>query len=207
MPDAQSWVPGTQIVVDEVWDGKLWARRPVVVVDDDPARLAVWCPKGTVRQVPTTPPGRSRATTRGERLARCLLERDWVLADHVWDVSTLMLTEPGALHAVWVSFLDDGSQWGWYVNLQRPFVRTNTGIATMDLALDVLIAPDCSEWRWKDEDEFQLLVDWKLLEPPESAAVREEALRVIARAEAGEPPFSEDWAAWRPDPAWPVPAL
>ena len=202
-----TWAPGTTIVVDEVWNGRLWARRPVVVVDDDPARLVVWCPQGTVRKVPTTPPGRPRAPSRGERLARCLLDEKWVLVDHVWDVSTLMLTEPGALHATWVSFLEDGSHWGWYVNLQRRFTRSDSGITTMDLALDVLIEPDCSEWRWKDEDEFQLLVDGGVLDPSEATAVRDEALRVIARAEAREPPFSEDWPRWRPEPSWPIPTL
>lgn len=179
----------------------------MLVVCDRPDLLVVWCPKGTTRKVPTTPAGRPRAATRGERLTRCLLKEDWDLVDHEWDVSTLMLMEPGALNATWVSFLENGEHWGWYVNLQRPFVRTETGVTTMDLALDVLIAPDCSEWRWKDEDEFQLLVDAGLLEGDEAAAVRAEALRVIERAQAQESPFSDDWPRWTPDPAWQQPTL
>ncbi len=201
------WATGSTIVVDEVWNGKLWATRPVRVVEDRPDLLVVWCPQGTVRKVPTPPPGHVPASTRGERLASCLAREEWVLVDHVWDVSTLMLMEPGALHATWVSFLASGEQWGWYVNLQRPFARTARGVTTMDLALDVLIAPDCSEWRWKDEDEFQLLIDGGLLDAAEAEAVRSEALRVIARAEAGEPPFSEDWPSYSPDPAWTIPTL
>ena len=202
-----SWVPGTTIVVDEVWNRKLWATRPVLVVEDRPDLLVVWCPKGTIRKVPTTPAGRPRASTRGERLATCLLEEAWDLVDHEWDVSTLMLMEPGALHATWVSFLENGDHWGWYVNLQRPFVRSDSAVTTMDLALDVLIAPDRSEWRWKDEDEFQLLVEAGLLGAEEAASVRAEALRVIDRAVACEPPFSDDWPRWTPDPAWETPTL
>jgi predicted RNA-binding protein associated with RNAse of E/G family len=137
----------------------------------------------------------------------CLAYEDWVLIDHEWDVSTLWLMEPGALHATWVSFLDNGAHWGWYINLQRPFERTSSGVTTMDLMLDVLIAADCREWQWKDEDEFQAMIDWGLIDKHEAGAVRAEAERVIARAEAGESPFSDPWPLWKPEPSWGIPEL
>jgi predicted RNA-binding protein associated with RNAse of E/G family len=137
----------------------------------------------------------------------CLTLEDWLLADSEWDVSTLWLTEPGALHSTWVSFLEDGTQWGWYINLQRPLQRTARGVQTMDLMLDVIIEPDLNSWRWKDEDEFQALIDGGLIGPDEARAVRSEALAVIALAEARLPPFSDDWPAWTPDPGWPLPVL
>ncbi len=201
------WQPGEQIVIDEIWNGKLWSRRPVVVVEDRPSRLVIWCPKGTVRLVPTTPPTRPRAPTRTERLMACLHREDWVLVEHEWDVSTLWLMEPGRWHSTWVSFLDDGRHWGWYVNLQRPFTRTDGAVQTMDLMLDVLIAPDGSSWRWKDEDEFDAMIEWGLLGPDEVDAVRTEAAAVIRASELKLPPFSEPWGHWTPDPTWPIPSL
>jgi predicted RNA-binding protein associated with RNAse of E/G family len=201
------WAAGEEIVVEEIWNGKLWSLRPVVVVDDRDDLLVLWSPKGTMRKVPTVPPSRTRAATRAERLMSCLAREDWVLADSEWDVSTLWLTQPDAMHSTWVSFLDDGTQWGWYINLQRRLRRTSRGIQTMDLMLDVLIEPDCSSWRWKDEDEFDAMIEWGLIDAHEAEAVRVEALEVIRRAKAMEPPFCDAWGMWRPDPEWPFPSL
>ncbi len=73
--------------------------------------------------------------------------------------------------------------------------------------LDVIVEPDLSDWHWKDEDEFQAMLDWGLLSTSEAAGVRAEADRVIERAMAGEPPFCNPWPLWTPDPAWSLPAL
>jgi predicted RNA-binding protein associated with RNAse of E/G family len=201
------WQPGQTIVIQDVWDGRLWAARPVTVVEDRNGFLAVWCPKGTRRKGPGTPPTRLAEATRRERFASCLEHRDWVLVDNEWDVSTLMLTEDGAMHSVWVSWLENGEQWGWYVNLQMPIRRAQNAAQTMDLALDVVIAPDRSSWTWKDEDEFQILIDRNLIDGELASRVRAEATDVIRRAEADEPPFCDPWPDWRPDPSWSLPRL
>jgi len=75
------------------------------------------------------------------------------------------------------------------------------------LTADVLIEPDCSAWRWKDEDEFDAMIQWGLIEDREAEAVRFEAAAVIRRAENIEPPFCEPWGSWQPDPAWQLPSL
>ena len=36
---------------------------------------------------------------------------------------------------------------------------------------------------------------------------RAEGERAARRITRREPPFDDDWTAWRPDPAWPVPVL
>lgn len=179
----------------------------MIVVEDSENFLAVWCPKGTRRKVPTAPPTRPTKGTRGERLATCLALRDWVLVDHEWDVSTLMLTEDGAMHSVWVSWLDNGEHWGWYINLQMPILRARDAVQTMDLALDVIVAPDKSSWTWKDQDEFQIAIDRNLIDQELARAVWTEALSVIRRAEADEPPFCDPWPSWKPDPSWGLPTL
>ena len=153
------------------------------------------------------PPGRPMdGASRATRLASCLELGDWVFEDAEWDVSTLVLMRPGDWHALWVSWLDDGRHFGWYVNLQRPFRRTALGYETMDLALDVVVAPDRT-WRWKDEDELALFVEHGVFDPALAERVRDEGLRVAGRAERNDPPFDEPWPAWQPDPAWPRPQL
>lgn len=206
MDETERWPVGATVVQQEVWRGRLWSARPLTVVEDRGDFMALWCPRGTRWKTATTPPTRPRAPTRAERFVLSLTRGDWVLGDFTWDVSTLALVRAGDWHAVWVSWRDNGENWGWYINLQRPFRRTVRGLQTMDLMLDILVAPD-RQWRWKDEDEFAALVAAGLIDGEEVAQVRDEAQRVIGRVEANAPPFNERWHGWRPDPAWPLPEL
>jgi hypothetical protein len=206
MLDGTQWLPGEVIVLRDVFAGRLWAARPVIVVEDGDDLLALWCPKGTVRKVPV-PASMPDGMTRGEWLAQALSRLDWPLEDAPWDVSSLMLHREGDWHAVWLSFLESGEQWGWYVNFQEPYRRTERGIETMDLALDIIAEPDRSSWRWKDEDEFALLIEHDVISSEVAARVRKEAAVVIGRIERDEPPFDSAWPSWKPDPGWPLPEL
>lgn len=200
------WSVGDTIIHQEVWRGKLWAARPLIVVEDSPDRLVAWCPRGTVRKVPVTPPTRPKASTRAERLVGVLSLGDWLLEDREWDVSTLWLVESGPWHAVWVSWLPDGNHWGWYVNFQEPMERTDRGFRSMDLMLDILVDLDRT-WRWKDEDEFEALIEADLYDESIVKAVRSDAEKVIARIEENAQPFSETWPKWAPEPDWGLPVL
>ena len=201
-----SWHPGQTIVVQEVWRGKLWAARPMIVAEDRGDFLALWFPKGTRWKAPTTSPGLPAAEDRGERLCACMASGEWIFRDLEWDVDTLWVLEAEVSHAVWVSWLDGFEPWGWYVNLQEPFSRTTHSLQTMDLMLDVIVDRDRS-WRWKDEDELQALLDWQLIDGAKAAAIRAEAESVLRRLEADKPPFNEPWHDWRPEPAWGLPEL
>jgi predicted RNA-binding protein associated with RNAse of E/G family len=118
----------------------------------------------------------------------------------------LWLLREGDWHAVWVSYLDTGEHWGWYVNLQEPFRRNARGIQTMDLMLDILVDGDRT-WRWKDKDDFEMLVSRQLLNPDAVSAVRREATKVTEKVERGDPPFDRTWLEWQPDADWPPPRL
>jgi hypothetical protein len=197
---------GDAALVQEVWRGRVWGARPMRVVRDDGDFVALWFPRGARWKAPTTPPGLPREKDRGERLATCALRGEWAFRDAVWDVDTLVLVREGDWHAVWVSWLPDARPYGWYVNLQRPIRRTERGFETMDLVLDLIVDLDRS-WRWKDEEELETWVERGVCERKLAERIRREGLEVARRAERDEPPFSEEWHAWRPDPAWEVPAL
>ncbi len=176
----------------------------MTVAEDRGDFVALWCPAGTRWKTATTPPTRPRAPTRAERFVLSLARGDWVRGDFTWDVSTLVLARAGDWHAVWVSWREDGEDWGWYVNRRRPPRGTARGLQTMDLMLGILVAPD-RRWRWKDEDEFGARIAAGLITTAEAARVRDEARRVIGHVEANAPPFSARWHDWRPEPSWSLP--
>ena len=77
----------------------------------------------------------------------------------------------------------------------------------MDLALDIIVEPDRSSWRWKDEDEFELFLKRGLISPEVARRVRDEAELILRRVERDESPFDSEWPHWTPDPSWPTPEL
>ena len=96
------------------------------------------------------PCGRPRRAARGLRAQRQLgLPRR---GSGTWTPSSSSARAPGTrcgCHGC-----RRAEHWGWYVNLQLPFRRTELGFETMDLVLDLIVDPDGS-WRWKeDEDEL-----------------------------------------------------
>lgn len=207
------WAAGTTIVHHEVWAGRVWAARPLIVVADTDENLLAWIPRGTVRKVPAPPPAGADVAASGRRgteashhgIVENLASGLWEHIDHVWDVDSLWVLEPDAWSATWVSWTPEGHL-GWYVNIQRPYRRTTVGIEAMDLMLDVVVEPDRS-WRWKDAAELDELERRGLFDAATLAAVRAEGQRAVARIEAGAPPFCDPWPSWRPDPAWGRPVL
>lgn len=51
---AAVWRPGDTIVHQEFWRGRLWAARPLTVVEDSGDRLVLWIPEGTGSPGPLT---------------------------------------------------------------------------------------------------------------------------------------------------------
>lgn len=201
-----SWTSGTTVVLQEVWQGKLWSARPVTVVDDGEDCIALWCPKGTKWKTATMPPYGERAATRAQRFVSLLTEGDWVFGDFSWGVSNLILVRSGEWHAVWVGWDDGGDSLGWYVNFQRPYQRTPRGLQTMDLMLDLVVSP-MRILTWKDMDEFDALVNPGIISNVEATRVRLEAQTMLDRIQTNDRPFCEAWHEWRPNPRWSPPEL
>jgi hypothetical protein len=187
------WSSGDTALYRFVRYGKVRWATPHVVVDHGPDVVALYLPVGAPAKTPVW----------DGRPIRGQADHDWALRDHVWHTSNeLVVIRWGAAHAVELLWdPDTGDFKGWYVNIQEPLRRSPLGFDTDDLVLDIWVEP-AGTWRWKDEDELEEAVTLGRFTEDEAAAIRAEGERVLA-----DPPWPTGWEGWRPDPAWPLPAL
>jgi hypothetical protein len=156
------WKSGDTVLLRGVWRSKLWFAIVTYIVQDTDDLIALYWRADTPNKVP------------GWRLTAqdLLVEAQLKLTDSAWTrTDVLMLVKPGDSHSV--ELMWDGKTGEflcWYVNLQLPLCRTPISFDTMDLALDVVISPDKSKWRWKDEDEFAEMIDLGLISTPDGQA-------------------------------------
>lgn len=188
---AKVFEPTTRVVIAEVLDGDVWTVRPVTVVADCAEVIALWLAPGTITRYPTGP-------QHGVHTVDHWLAHDWELADRPWvGEGTLRITRPGDPSDVWISPPSPGAGWqGWYVNMQEPLRRVESGFVTMDKILDLVVARDLSSWEWKDEEEFAYAQAAGLFDEAEAAAIRSAAEAIAAAVDAGDPPWDMTWANW-----------
>jgi Protein of unknown function (DUF402) len=192
----QRFRPGDPIVLRELWQGRVFEARPMVVVQDDEDQRTLYLPAGVRCGVPVDEGGRQLR----------LPDRPWHLEIRARGPQPILsFAWPDVPYAVllWTT----GDRPVWYVNLERPLERTPIGFDTIDHALDLLIELDGSSWSWKDEDELAHAVRDGLFSEEDAAGFRRWGERARDRILAGEPPFDRDWTGWRPDRAWPTPEL
>ena len=174
--------------------GRVWAARPVRVVEDTSDLVAVYMAPGTWWKRPV---GAHGAPLRMQDSA-------WELADvQRTGNAALRLFQPGRAHSILLWW--EPESWafqGRYVNLEQPMRRTRLGFDYLDQVLDIVVAPDRSSWRWKDEDELALAVERGLISRASADAFRREGERVIADLEANRDLFSQHWENWRPEAGW-----
>jgi predicted RNA-binding protein associated with RNAse of E/G family len=201
MTDQQFFSPGQTIVLREVLNSRIWSAKPVIVVQDTPEMLAVYAPSGTMTKQPRTLEG--KRVKAGNRLLS-----EWKLIDNLWSSYHLLrMTIPGSIYSV-LTFWENPSMefHDWYINLEDPLNRTALGFEYLDQWLDVIVAPDLSNWHWKDEDEFKEAIEVGLISKERAATLRTEGERVAKWIQSGKSPFN-GWENWRPDPSWKIPVL
>jgi predicted RNA-binding protein associated with RNAse of E/G family len=181
--------------------GRVRRATPYIVVRDTPELIVLYVPGNTVIKYPLTPDGKRTGPSHR-------VNSEWVLTDYIFDKSSMLrLAIPGAGYSV-IVFWDYPSMRHdiWYINLEEPLRRIASGFELNDQFLDVLITPDLSGWRWKDEDEFAEAIELGLISKQKAAAIRVEGERVAIWIQSGKSPFN-GWENWRPDPSWQVPVL
>ncbi|MEU8515951.1 DUF402 domain-containing protein [Kitasatospora sp. NPDC048722] len=204
--------PGATAVRRDVHAGRVWTAMPQRVIDDtgDTLTLAHW--PGIAGLAPTSWIDARRTRDDATRKSGLddLASGTWTLAPHRWERTELLSRFLTGEHFSVHCFQDAATHTPlhWYVNFEVPHRRRpGIGIDTMDLAVDLVVEPDLSAHRWKDEDEYEQLrrlgvVDERLHGAVDAA--RERALGLL-QDRAG--PFAGGWPAWTPDPSWPLPEL
>jgi hypothetical protein len=189
--------PGRSVVLREIWHGRVFEARPMIVVQDDPHQTTLYLPGGVRCGLPIGEEGRELRLPDGPWRLEIRARGPQPALSFAW---------PDTPYAVllWVAENDHRV---WYVNLEDPIQRTSIGFDTVDHALDVVIELDRSSWRWKDEEELSEAVRDGLFSEAQAADFYAWGRRAVERVLAGEPPFDRDWEDWRPDPGWPVPEL
>lgn len=185
----------------------LWAARPAIVVSDDGDELLHWSPAGTVGCFATSRffPGREDLP-REERQLVSLESRQWHyrgVPSRGTKLSFVRVREWVSIEATWHA---DGRFAHWYVNFQVPIERTAAGYDSLDLVLDMMVAPDWS-WAWKDAEPFDAAVRRGIFSTQVKAAVEAQAEEVRAILERRAGPFSPAWRDWSAPSSWPLPSL
>lgn len=203
------WQPGTPIAMRGIAHDRVWMAHAVRVVEHTSDWLAVYLQPGAECKIPGGLIGRkySGSNNHGSRWD----EQDgrvWSLMDWNWQHrSALIVMRPDKYYAVYKFWLaETGAFEGWYVNFQVPYRTTATSVDTLDLEIDMVIAPDLT-WQWKDEAEYDRGVKRGSITPTQAkevSAAREEILELV---QSGAPLLAQPWPEWRPNPEWTAPAL
>ena len=135
----ERWSPGKQVLLRGLWNGKVLTAWQAIVVQDRAEALVLYTPAGTPSKLPSNYP------------AVRLPVGDWELADSSWSMSSIRIMYPSD-QCAYVWFWNDERSL-WYVNLESRR-RTPVGVDFQDHMLDIVIQPDLTAWRWKDEDEL-----------------------------------------------------
>lgn len=103
--------------------------------------------------------------------------------DAPWSGSrVLVLMDPRARHAISL-FWDaaSGDLMFWYIDLIGPATRRAFGFDFIENGLDIVVQPDFSSWRWKDQDELEWNVREGIYTRAEADGLYEEGERAVER--------------------------
>ncbi len=192
-------------------NGRVWSEQALRVIADSGEALLTACPPGAEARWPTL---YAKAHADGDRTARmdafdAMATGVWDLMPAIWQETELLLWKPSAAWFSVNAFYTPAGLRNWYVNFERPTSRTPDGFDTFDLAVDLVIAPDLTSWRWKDEDEYAHARRLGIVTDSDHQAVAAARDQVLAMLQERTGPFADAaaWSAWRWDAAWPAPRL
>lgn len=178
-------------------------QRPVTVVADDDRHLAVWLAPGSrmLHQVIADgSPIRSLEGSNRFTAPRAQAIRDWAGG------GILAVFQPETMYSVWFFETGSGLRDSYYINIEVPYVRTDDGIETSDLVLDVVVSADHS-WQYKDEDELEFAQEAGLFSANDVEKIRQAADDAVKDVTAWSFPFNANYEKFQPNPGWPVPSL
>lgn len=140
--------------------------------------------------------------------ARLVLPEHWdgSYIAGAWSGASVVRVHPtGSPWSVWR--WHDGERWrdDWYINLERPWVRTPIGFDSQDWTLDVMaLKPPGGGWSvtYKDEDELAFYVSRGFISAEKRAVIERAGDEVVDAVGSDAFPFDADWSPWVPEPTW-----
>ncbi|MEY9842738.1 DUF402 domain-containing protein [Streptacidiphilus sp. EB103A] len=204
--------PGQAVARRDVFGGRVWTAAPYRLLADsgEAMVLAHWVGLESLAPSPWLEWARNGDASARVRAVEALAAGEWELETRTWQETSLVTqTRAGDFFSVG-RFYDAGHRLNrFYVNFQRPFQRTEIGIDTFDLLVDLVVSPDLAKLQWKDEDEDEYAHGRRLGVVTEREHQRVQAAReyVVGLIEDCSGPFADAPQTWRPDPGWTWPAL
>jgi protein associated with RNAse G/E len=198
------WKPGDVISWRGIFNKRLWHVQPALVVKDSPEEIVLTLLPGTECIAEESyPKGKKNGKRRW-----FFLKEDWQLAKYTWQTNRLLLIfEPQKYFSTILFWNHESHEFlCYYINFQLPFKRTQWGVDTLDLDLDLIIHPDF-RYEWKDADDYQQAINHGVIFPEWIQGIEEAKPEIFNRLEKRHYPFDGSWLDWRPDPHWSPPTL
>lgn len=198
------WKPGEQLVWRGIFRDRVWHAQTVLAVKDTPEEIVVALLPGTECMAPE---GYSRGKNSFERRWN-FKEKDWKLENYFWHTHRLLaLVEPQKYYSIMYFWREESNEFlCYYINFQLPLRRTDDGIDTLDLDLDLIIHPDFS-YEWKDIDDYQSAIEHGVIFSEWIHGIEEAKQELFEKLEQRHYPFDGSWLDWKPDPTWSPPTL
>lgn len=178
---------------------KVFWAFPTIVVKDEPDLIALYMPAGVLgRNVSHKPTIEELSSPTEIKIIECTWKR----------TDVLMLIVPGeafSTYAMWETGTKNLDC--WYVNLQDPIRRTPIGFDTMDHTLDIVINPDMSAWKWKDDDEFVNVEKAGFYSTEKANNIRAEGEKAVRLITSERRSLYEEWKNWQANSQWEIPKL
>jgi hypothetical protein len=192
------WSAGETAALRGVGIKVFWAF-PTIVVQDKPDLIVLYLLAGV----------RGRNVAHKPTTKELLSPIEIEVIDCTWQrTDVLMLIVPGDAFSTYLMWETGTKNVDcWYVNLQEPIKRTSIGFDTMDNTLDVVISPDMSEWKWKDEDEFAEAQKVGFYSRERAHEIRRAGEKAVRLVTAERRSLYEAWKNWQPNPKWEIPKL
>jgi len=198
------WNPGDVVAWRGIFDKRVWHVQPTIVVKDSPEEIVLTLLPGTEciadkEYANGNKKGRRRWDFKHKR---------WQLEKYTWRANRLLLLlEPDQFYSTMYFWNHTSNEFlCYYINFQVPFERRHNSVDTLDLDLDLIIAPDFT-FEWKDEDDYRQAIEHEIIFPEWVGGIESAKPEIFERFEKRQYPFNGAWLDWMPDPNWSPPTL
>ena len=198
------WESGDVISWRGIYRERIWHVQPTILVKESWEEIALTLLPGTECIAEESyPKGKKNGKRRWG-----FIEKDWQLAKYTWQTNRLLLIfEPEKYYSTIFFWNHESNKFlCYYINFQLPFQRSDCGVDTLDLDLDLIIHPDFS-YELKDVDDYQRAIDHKIILPEWAREINVAKKEILDKLEKRQYPFDGSWMDWMPDPSWSAPTL